>query len=392
MYPFKAILIGHDEQLLPHVRRELINQSAEIEVEFRNVASAIEHLTLKHDDTRLFVLHVDDIAQLDVLKRLSGTFARRPVLVLMNGDADKSSVVNAMRYGASQVVMLPLSVAEFTDAMNGILVQFGHLASRTQVFAVTGAHGGVGSTSLAVDLAFEIAQKYELDTILVELQQNFGMLTSFLQIKPQHTSDQLLEMGFAMDLYAIKSALVPFGDRLSVLCGPSHNKGTAHVDNSLITHLIQSVSHLADIVVLDVPSTMDSQQLELLNSAEKVVLVTEQTVPSLHLTDEILQLGLRGRAPLVVLNRYDSSLEGFEVDQLRRALGINDVRTVVNDSKSFHVARNQGQPLRLASPKSKALKDIDAIAEQLLSKKHACRAKKPCEGIFSRFTQLLGIA
>ncbi len=392
MYPFKVILIGHDEQLLPHVRRELLNQSAEIDLEFRNIASAIEQLTLQHDDTRLFVLHVDDLGQLEVLKRLSGTFASRPILVLMNGDADKSSVVNAMRYGASQVVMLPLSVAEFTDALNGILVQFGHLASRTQIFAVTGAHGGVGSTSLAVDLAFEMAQKYELDTILVELQQNFGMLTSFLQIKPQHTTDQLLEMGFAMDLYAIKNALVPFGDRLSVLCGPSHHKVSAHVENSLITHLIQSVGHLADIVVLDVPCTMDSQQLELLNSAEKVVLVTEQTVPSLHLTDEILQLGLRGRSPLVVINRYDSSLEGFEVDHLRRALEIDDVRTIVNDNTGFHVARNQGQPLRLASPKSKALKDIDAIAEQLLSKKHACRAKKPRDAIFGRFTQMLGLA
>ncbi len=391
MYPLKVILIGHDEQLLPHVRRELINQSAEIEIEFRNVASAIEQLTLQHNEARLFVLHLDDLGQLENLKRLSGTFSSCPILVLMNGDADKSSVVSAVRYGASQLVMLPLSVAEFTEALDGILVQFGHLASRTQVFAVTGAHGGVGSTSMAIDLAFELAQQYELDTILLELQRNFGMLASFLRIEPRHTTDQLLEMGYAMDLYAIKNALIPFGDRLSILSGPSHARASAQVESSLITHLIQSVSHLANVVVLDVPSTMDDQQFELLNSAEKVILVAEQTVPSLHLTIEILQLGLRARSPSVVINRYDSSLEGFEIDHLRKVLGIDDVRTVVNDSAGFHAARNQGQPLRLASPKSKAIKDIDAIAEHILRTKPASEAKKPHEGIIGRFAQILGV-
>jgi len=217
------------------------------------------------------------------------------------------------------------------------------------------------------------------------------MLPSFLRIEPRHTTDQLLEMGYAMDLYAIKKALVPFGDRLSNLCGPSNKKVSAPYENSLITHLIHSVSHLADNVVLDVPSTLDCQQLELLNSAEKVVLVTKQTVPSLHLTDEILRLGLRSRSPLVVINRYDSSLEGFDVDHLKRVLGLDDVQTVVNDNTGFHVARNQGQPLRLASPKSKAIKDIDTIAEQLLNKKNVCRANKPQEGLFGRFTQMLGL-
>jgi pilus assembly protein CpaE len=391
MYPFKVVLIGNDERLLPHVRRELLNQSAEIEVEFRNMVSAIEQLTLQHDDSRLFVVHLDDLDQLADLKRLSGTFAGRPVLVLINGDTEKSAVVNVMRFGASQVVMLPLSVAEFTEALNGILIQFGHLANRTQVIAVTGAHGGVGSTSMAVDLAFELAQQYQLDTILLELQQNFGVLASFLGIEPRHTTDQLLELGYAIDLYAIKNALVPFGDRLSILAGPSHVKSHAHVDNSLIKHLIQSVSHLADVVVLDVPSTMDTQQIELLNSADKVVLVSEQTVPSLQLTIEILQLGLHAHSPSIVINRYDSSLEGFDVGHLKRVLGVDALQTVVNDSAGFHAARNRGQPLRLASPKSKALIDIDAIAEQLLDKKHVRKAKQPHEGLMGRFTHMLGL-
>jgi pilus assembly protein CpaE len=391
MYPFKIVLIGEDEKLLPHIRRELLNQSAEVESEFRNIDSAIEHVTLLHNEARLFVIHVDDLTELDILKRLSGTFAGRPILVLMNGNADSSFVVHAMRCGASQVVMLPLSAAEFTEALNGILVQFGHLASQTQVIAVTGAHGGVGSTSMSVDLAFEIAQQYQLDTILLELQQNFGVLASFLRIEPRHTTDELLEMGYAVDLYAIKNALVPFGDRVSVLAGPPHVKTPTHVEKSAITHLIQSVRHLADVVVLDVPSTLDYQQLDVLRAADNVVLVAEQTVPSLSMTIEMLQLGLRAHSPSIVINRYDASLEGLDVGHLRQVLGIDDVRTVINDSAGFHTARNQGQPLRLASPKSKAISDIDAIAEHLLRKKHTCKAQRNHEGIISRVTHMLGI-
>lgn len=391
MYPFKVILIGNDESLLPHVRRELLNQSAEIEIEFRSITSAIEQLTLQHDDARLFVIHLDDLETLELVKRMSGTFASRPILVLLNEDADKSFVVHAMRYGASQVVMLPLSVSDFTDALDSILVQFGHLAPQTQVFAVTGAHGGVGATSIAVDLAFEIAQQYQIDTILLELQQNLGMLPSFLRIEPQYTTDQLLQQGYAMDLYAIKNALVPFGERLSVLSGPLHVKALAQVENSLLSHLIKSAGHLADVVVVDVPSTMDNQQLEILSCADKVILAAEQTVPSLQMTLEILQMGLRAHAPSVVVSRYDSSLEGFDVRHLAKILGIDDIRTIVNDNSGFHAARNQGQPIRLASPKSKAIKDIDSLAESLLSKKHFRTAKKKEDGIMGRLSHMFGI-
>lgn len=391
MYPFKVILIGNDELLLPHVRRELMNQSAEIEREFRNVDSAIEQLTLQHDDARLFVIHIDDFGQLDILKRLRGTFAGRPILVLMDGKADSSLLVHAMRYGASQVVMLPLAVAEFTEALDGISVQFGHLANHKQVIAVTAAHGGVGSTSVAVDLAYELAQHYQLNTILVELQQNVGMLTSFLKIAPKYTTDQLLEMGYSVDLCAIKTALVPFGDRLSILAGPLHLRTPPQIESSMVLHLVQCIGHLADIIVLDVPSTLDDHQLGVLNSADKVLVVAEQTIPSLQLTIEMLQLGLGALAPTIVINRYDSSIKGFDVNHLRQVLGVNDVKTIVNDQSGFHAARNQGQPLRLASPTSKAIGDIDTIADHLLGTKHTSEAKAAHHGILSQFSQMLGI-
>lgn len=391
MYPFKIVLIGDDDELLPHVRRELINHSAEVDREFRDVESALEQLSLRHEESRLFVVQLENSAQLDALKRLSGTFAGRPILALMSGKADSSSLVHAMRHGASQVVMLPLTAAEFAEAMDGIVVQFGHLATQKQVIAVTAAHGGVGSTSIAVDLAYELAQQFKKNTILVELQQNIGMLTSFLGITPRYTTDQLLEMGYSVDLCAIKSALVPFGERLAVLAGPLHLKATAHVESSLLTHLIQSVSHLAEVVVVDVPSTLDEQQLGVLSCADKVVVVAEQTIPSVQLTVELLHLGLRTHLSSIVINRFDSSLKTFDISHFKQVLEEDDVMTIAKDDAGFHAARNQGQPLRLAWPSSKAIADIDAIAEHLLGSQHTSRSQPASHGIFRKFTQLVGI-
>ncbi len=391
MYPFKIVLIGDDEHLLPHVRRELLNQSAEVDAEFRNISSAIEQLKLHHDDTRLFVIHLNDLSHDDQLKQLSGTFAGRPILVLMNGGADSSSILNVMRHGGSQVVMLPLSIAEFTEALNSILVQFGHLANRTRVIAVTGGHGGAGSTSVAINLAYEVAQQYQLDTILLELQLNVGVLGAFLQIEPQHTTEELLAMGHAVDLYAIKNALVPFGDRLSLLSGPLHPKAPGHVETALVTNLIRNAGHLAGVVILDVPSTMDDLQMEILGSADNVLLVAEQTIPSLQMTLELMRLGLQSHSPTVVINRFDSSLEGFDVHHLKQVLGVDDLRTIVDDSPGFHAAVNQGQPLRLASPKSPAIADIDTLAENVLDIRNHGRPGKYHQGIFSQLTHLLGV-
>lgn len=391
MYPLKVVLIGDDELLLPVVRRELSNQYVQIDKEYPDVTAALENLTLQYDDNRLFICHVNGNQQGDTLRRLSGAFVGRPILVLLDGNSDSQSVVHAMRDGATQVVMLPFDVTDFNEAIASVAIQFGHAASKTRVIAVTGAHGGVGATTLAVNLAYEFAQTYRYDTIVAELSLNCGVVASYLNISPKFTTVDLMQNGYALDVYSIKKSLVPFGDRLSILSGPLHATKASAVSPSVVTHLISTLRQLAQVVILDVPSGLDEAQLSALDTADEVVLVADQTLPSLQLTVEALQLGIRTHSPRVVINRYDPKIRGVDDQGMKKALSIKELWTVALDHEAIVGSVNCGQPLRLVYPKSKALADIDMLAQELIGVDKTNNAPAGITGLFNNLAHSLGI-
>ncbi len=388
MYPLKTVVISRDDNVLSEIRRELSIASAEVEGIFPDVPSALEAISQSHDERKLFVLHLDSIDDLIPLKHVSGVFAGRPILALFDENPSPSTLVRAMRQGVSQVVLLPFQSDDFQEALCSIETHFGHAVGKSQLIAVTAGHGGVGATTISVNLAYETAQQFQLDCILLELSYNVGVLGSYLDIQPKFTTRDLLELGGELDVYALRQALVPFADRFSVLAGPLHAFSDFTPSQADMLRLIQCARQLADVVVLDVPCTMDSMQLETLDAADLVVLVAEQTVPSIQMTCESLRLGMRAYHPLIVVNRFDSKLEGFDAAHLAQIVGTDHLRTVSDDHQAVHTSINSGQPLRLTAPHSPALADIDRLAEDLLGKQSS---RKHSGGIFGRIADVLGI-
>ncbi|MEQ1825507.1 MAG: cellulose synthase operon protein YhjQ/BcsQ [Pirellula sp.] len=391
MYPFKAVLIGQNESILPALRRELSNQNIEIEHEFPNVLSTVENLSLHHDENRLFLCQMDAEHQGDFLRRLSGAFIGRPIIALIEGDMNSAAVVHAMRDGAAQVVLLPMDIDDFRQALSMVAMQFGHASGTSRVIALTGAHGGVGTTTLAVNMGYELAQTYQVETIVAELSFNYGVLASYLTIEPHFNTLELLQYGQEIDVYLTKKALVPFGDRLSILAGPSRAVKSLSVNPATISHLIDSLRQLAQVVILDVPSTLDEAQLTALNSADEVVLVADQTVPSLQLTGEALRLGIKAHSPWVVINRFDPQIQGLDEGRIKKVLSIDKLRTIAIDHEAVLSSVNCGQPLRFCFPKSKALADINALTQDLLQVDQTVNTPQGFFGLLRNFGHSLGV-
>ncbi len=368
-----------------------MNQGVEIDHVFPTVLSATENLRLPYDESRLFVCHIESKNQHDSLRRLSGAFAGRPIVALVGESSNSMSVVHAMRDGAAQVVMLPLDVDDFREAITSVALQFGHSASKSRVIAISGAHGGVGATTIAVNLAYELAQTFQLDTVIAELSLNCGVLASYLNIEPQFTTQELFQRGHEVDIYAIKKALYPFGDRLSILAGPSHAATSPSVKPLAISHLIHSLRQLAEVVILDVPSTLDEAQLIALDAADEVVLVADQTVPSLQLTVESLRLGIRTHSPWVVINRFDPNVQALDRARIQKALSIDEIRTVALDHDAIMSSVNCGTPLRTSFPRSKALADIDSLARDVLGISLPLNGPGVAHGLLSNLAHTLGI-
>src|SRR5580700_3322213 len=304
MFPLQVTIIGCGGDLLQLLRLELSVHAARIESEFLGVESAIASIraaveqpiaaTVRPNKSksdvipppemprRLFIVHVDSAQELPAIKRLSSFFPGNPILVLMEASGDSSTPIQAMRMGASQIVTLPMQADDFKLALDCIANQFASPVAN-QVIAVAGVTGGCGATTLAINIAFEIAQAHtNLRVVLAELSLQVGKLPLYLNVEPRYTTHDLIKDIHRIDLYFMQQALTPIVERFSILAGPYHSVSPLVVPSADVLLLIECLRQLADVVVLDVPCTYDAIYFDTLAAADQVVLVGEQKVPSIR--------------------------------------------------------------------------------------------------------------
>ncbi len=125
MYCMNIVVIGCDARIVNDIRREALNNLATIEAEFADLPSALHGIDSISNESRMIIVQVGSVPELAQLKRISGAFAGRPILALVDADKDASMVVKAMRAGAIQVVLLPFQRSDFGAALDCIAVQFG---------------------------------------------------------------------------------------------------------------------------------------------------------------------------------------------------------------------------------------------------------------------------
>jgi pilus assembly protein CpaE len=365
VYPFQVVVVGGGEDILPDVRRELCNRFATLEAEFPDVAGAVARLPLDPADKRLFIIRLASPQDLPQLRRLSSTYPGQPVVALMDGATDNRALIQAMRAGAAQVVLVPLRPDDFQGALESVALQFGHPAGESRVVAVSGVTEGSGATTVAINLAYQIAHIRQARCILAELSLRMGRLGTYLDIDPRFTTQDLLADADRLDLHMVEQALTPFGEHPHVLAGPRERLQPLAPPAPAVLRLVEYSRRLAGVVVLDMPYTFDELYFQALAAADQVVLVGEQAVPSLHdleLVRETLRLDYGIRATYPVINRYDPRKPNLQVSRLAEVLHAPHLLTIANDNAAVSAALDNGRPLQLQAPNSPALRDIDALA------------------------------
>ncbi len=376
MYPLKIVTVNFGDDLLMQVRQELSTYQAAIDVEFRTVNEAIEKWSWADADPHLVLFQfrgLSDVHELQCLKRAFNW----PVIALVDTGRDQLAtlLILANRAGATQVVPVPIDNEDFRAALDTVGHDFGFGGSNAKIIAVSGVTGGCGATTIAINLANEIAHLYQRRTVLVELALQKGMLATYLNVEPTYTLPDLLNTGIKLDHGIVKQALISISDNFAIVSGAHFEITPIEASHTDVLRLLDHVRKLADVVVLDVPCTNDEAYVQTLSTASHVVLVAEQNLPSLRslrLTLELLtKLDLksetRGEMMLdVVLNRYDAKSREFELDQLKELMKVSEMATVANDYLSIKTALDRGAPLRQAVPRSRALADIDGLAKKVM--------------------------
>lgn len=328
-------------------------------------------------------LLVDVRSERSVLSMIATIKRRYPSMgiAIVARSLDPELMLESMRAGVSEAIPEPLTAAAIQAAIGRVVVHQA-VPVQSRVYAVIGAKGGVGATTIAVNLAAALAKLLN-DALLVDLNFAAGDAAVFLGVEPRFTIAEALENTHRIDEALLRSLVVRSRAGLDLL-GSSPRIAPGSIDPGRMRALLEFVTRYYHAVVLDVPR-MDSQLLDSLEQATNVLVVVNHELPTLRSAHRLVSTLKRryGDRVGVVVNRSDRTAE-IGLEDIERTVGVKIHHVFPNDYRSAVAAINKGQPLA-ESTQGRLAESYTAFAEELTGLKAESASPESSGGFFGLF-------
>ena len=268
------------------------------------------------------------------------------VMIIASG-LDPALLVEAMRAGVTEVVAEPFTQDDLESAVHrasaqSVGVELG------QVIGFIGAKGGVGTTTVAVNVATMLGPMSKPGrTLLMDLHQSGGDAAVFMGVEPRFSVVHAIENSHRLDENFLKTLVTPVTAHTDLLASPER-PGTARLDVSKTRRVIELASSVYKHTVLDIPRS-DGNLLDALEQLKAVYIVANQELATVRSATRVAAM-LReryGRDKVgVVLTRSDRQADIGHAD-VEKAIGLTVAHTFPSEYRIALQALNKGRPLAL---------------------------------------------
>ncbi len=342
------------------------------------LAYAVEHYASNPTPQLIMVEEdADDATMLAHLEQLAEVCDPDTKVVVIGAVNDVKVYRHLIAQGVSEYLVSPVSARDVIECVGGIFADPA-AAPRGKLIAFFGARGGVGSSVLAQNVAWSLAQALEDDVVLLDLDLPFGTAGLALNVEAKQTLADVLAQPERIDHVLLERFLVKADERLSVLPGAGDLRPMPDVDFEQLDAVFEIARQMASFVVVDLPHLWAPWVEQTLKLADEVVLVALPDLANLRDCKNFMD-GVGGKrmdtAPVrLVLNRVDA----YKKTQLtpkdfEETVGIAPVLQVPFDPNLFGGALNNGQTLGQAAKGNKIAESLKDLALKMSGKQAPAR-------------------
>jgi pilus assembly protein CpaE len=375
------------------LRIAIVDPSDVTREELRNVLLGLEQVWLEAECSRYeFFFDVISQSRPDVvmvsldsdqskaLALIQGLHAEAPDIPILaiSARGDGQAILQALRSGAKEFLTAPVVMEELLKALQRLQRTSPSLSSRpgdngngrveSQVIAVIGSRGGVGCTTLAVNLGATLAQEPSFGVALVDLDLAMGDADVMLDLTADYTLADVALNVDRLDMQFLKRSLSKHSSGVSLLPHPVAMEDAGLIREDHLTRVIGLLRASYTHLVLDLSKSFTSTDVAALNMADTILLVAQLELSSMR--NVVRMMMTLGNDPViaakikVVVNRVGSDND-IPVSKAEETIGKPIFWQIPNDSRVITESRNDGKPLVQMAPRSKAQQAIYAMAESL---------------------------
>ena len=329
--------------------------------------AATERLSAEVPTAAVVMMSVQGEA--DYLRRSMLAGAREFLVKPFSSDELTSSirqVYTREREKLSRIAVQPAAPSSGTAAAKPAVVPVREDAEPGRIVAVFGPKGGVGRTTLAVNLAVAAATELGQRTCLVDASFQFGDVGVLLNLNPKNKSiaDLIPELE-AGEPESLDTFLINHSAGIRVLLAPPSPEMAELITPPGVKRMLEALRATHDLVIVDCMSSFNDTTIAILDLADTVLTMLSLEITSIkniRLFLEVAdQLGYGSDKIRLVLNRADSSL-GIRVADVEHSIGRRVDHTIVSDGRSVVYALNRGVPFFLSNREAQVSQDVLRLA------------------------------
>jgi pilus assembly protein CpaE len=346
-------------------------------------------------DVILMDINMPDMDGIAATEQLSSSVPGAAVVMMsVQGEADY--LRRSMLAGAREFLVKPFSSDELTASIRQVSTRERDKQSRMAVspapaagsasaaggptgggsgepgivVAVFSPKGGVGRTTVAVNLAVAAATELGKKVVIMDGSFQFGDVGVLLNLNPRSKSiaDLIPELDVG-ELDSIDTFLINHTAGMRVLLAPPSPETAEMITASGVKKVVETLRRDHDLVVVDCTSYFNDTTLAILDAADVILTMLSLEITSIknmRLFLEVAeQLGYEQGKVRLVLNRADSAL-GIRVADVEHSIGRKVDETIVSDGRSVVYALNRGVPFFLSNREAQVSQDILRLARSVV--------------------------
>jgi len=263
---------------------------------------------------------------------------------------DPSLLLQAMRHGVQDFLAKPIDPAALREILARFMQEEGGGESKPggKLVLVMGTKGGVGTSTVAINLGIQLIQASSKRATLLDFGRPLGQVVLLLDLSPRFSIRDAIESSGRLDGHFLEGLLTRHKSGLKVLAGSSDPDDWQNLSVSVLARLVSLAQASTDFVLIDFGVMYTSEWKPILESAHTLLLVAEADVPSLWPLERHLialrGLGVEPARIQVIINRWHRQDE----DAIKRVEKLTKQAVFArlpNDFRLVSQSTNSGTPL-----------------------------------------------
>jgi pilus assembly protein CpaE len=321
-------------------------------------------------DAVMILLTENDEAPFNYLQRLAANSPRPPLIALLPEQASTATLRRAVRSGAQEVLVLPLGKEDLTRALIKITEakQIARRRNGALVCSVTSLSGGIGVSSMSINLALAMQRTLASRVALVDLDLQKGTLAANLNVAPDHSILSLVEGARDPDSLKLEAALTRHSSGLYLLAAPRRIEDSELISDAAVAMTLEVMRAMFDVVIVDTGNHFAEQTVVAWEASDQLYYLLDQSIAStqraVRFNDLFVRLELGSLTQRFILNRYSPTYPVTD-EQIAHALARPIHWKLPRDDKSMERVELSGKDLWQVAPVSPLARSLEELARSI---------------------------